>query len=155
MKIKDLETYLQTINPAIKLKKGPDFHWSPKDQVISYKLITSKDIQDWSLLHEAGHAILNHQNFTNDFNLLDKELQAWEKAKRISKHFNLKIDQNHIENCLDTYRDWLDRRSQCPKCGLKSIQQANQLTYHCYNCQSDWQVSDSRHHRSYRIQKFN
>jgi hypothetical protein len=153
MQIKELKQYLRQINPDIKVCLGSDFHWSPRSQTITYYK-TNQPLQTWSILHEAGHALLNHQSYSNDFDLLLKELEAWQEAKNIAHHFKLQIDQNHIENCLDTYRDWLDKRSQCPQCSLRSIQIANSSLYRCYNCQTSWSVTKSRHHRSYRVKKF-
>jgi hypothetical protein len=103
----------------------------------------------WSLLHETGHGLLVHADYQSDLELLHMEVAAWEKAKELGQAFGVQIDPNHIEDCLDTYRDWLHRRSTCPTCGSVSLQH-NSTEYHCHNCNAMWQVSSSRFCRPYR-----
>jgi hypothetical protein len=71
------------------------------------------------------------------------ERDAWDKAIQIGKDFGLDIPTEHIEYCLDTYRDWLYARSLCPichQCGLQSSKTA----YTCVFCSTSWSVSKSR-----------
>jgi hypothetical protein len=106
----------------------------------------------WSILHELGHALLDHQSYENDVNLLQKEAEAWEKAVIVAKSYGMTIDQEHIQNCLDTYRDWLHKRSTCPTCSSHGLQQ-NKALYRCLNCQGAWKVSSARFCRPYRLKK--
>lgn len=106
----------------------------------------------WSLLHEVGHASLKHHNYSSDLELLQLEAAAWQEGSRIGKSYGYQIDPNHIEDCLDTYRDWLHQRSACPKCTNRSFQQNNRQ-YTCYNCGTNWSVSLSRFCRPYRMVK--
>ncbi len=106
----------------------------------------------WSLLHETGHALLGHHSYKADFELLKLELAAWERARQIGQEVDVDIDENHIQDCLDTYRDWLYKRSICPSCGTKCLQQDDFTHYSCFNCRAVWRVSASRFARSYRRQ---
>jgi hypothetical protein len=135
--------------PALGFEPGSVFTWSPKNKRIIYKTDDSGLIASWSLLHEVGHALLDHQDFNSDFELLTMEVEAWEKAKQLAAQHQITIDDDHIEDCLDTYRDWLYQRSTCPDCTSSSLQ-TDRRTYECFNCGMTWQVSSSRHCRPYR-----
>src|ERR1035438_9385851 len=90
--------------PELKFKSGKQFCWSPETNEIIYKKTKAFSKKDtWALLHETGHALLNHRDYHGDFELLKLEVDAWAKAKEIAKIFNVVIDEDHIEDCLDTY----------------------------------------------------
>lgn len=136
--------------PTLQFKSGATFSWSPKTSEVIYKETAVDDkVANWSLLHEAGHALLDHNSYDTDFQLLLMEVSAWSKAKELAKIFKLRIDDDHIEDCLDTYRDWLYQRSTCPSCTSCSLQ-TDSKTYSCFNCGTTWQVSRSRMCRPYR-----
>lgn len=133
----------------IQFEKGETFSWSPKNNTITY---SSKNIEEqsvWSLLHEIAHANLGHYNYDSDFELLKLEVAAWEEAAKIAHIQSVSIDQNYIEDCIDTYRDWLHQRSTCPTCGSAGLQHSS-TQYHCHNCNTSWTVSNSRFCRPYR-----
>lgn len=135
---------------SIEFEKGDSFCWSPSRGIIYYSNSPSKDNNScWALLHELAHAKLMHDNYSSDVELLLKEVEAWDEAKKIAKRYDLDIDENHVQDCLDTYRDWLHRRSKCPKCKINTTQQ-NHEQYKCFNCQDTWRVSPSRFCRPYR-----
>ncbi len=141
---------LQKAFPGLLFSPGDQFCWSPKIGTIIYKNSgKSSPISAWSLLHEVGHALLHHHNYESDLQLLEMESQAWEKAQEIGKIYNYQIDPNHIEDCMDTYRDWLHQRSACPNCSTRSLQQ-DARNYRCFNCGQTWSVSSSRFCRPYR-----
>jgi hypothetical protein len=131
--------------PQYKFKPGPQQHWSPKTKTITFD--DSEGV--FGLLHELAHALLDHQTYKSDFELLQLESQAWHKAAEIGRKYGLDIDEDHIQDCLDTYRDWLHRRSACPACGVHSLQ-TDTRTYECFNCGKTWQVSAGRFARPYR-----
>jgi hypothetical protein len=136
---------LRTDYPQFIFKAGAQEHWSPKTKTITYE----PDQHGYGLLHELAHALLGHNNYHSDFELLKLESLAWQKAAEIGLKYGVEIDDEHIQNCLDTYRDWLHRRSKCPTCGIH-VMQTNAKTYKCFNCGSSWQVSPGRFARSYR-----
>jgi len=144
---------LVKILPDIEFIKGDKFFWSPQDKKITYSSEQLNSDGRWALLHETGHALLNHLSYSSDYQLLRMEIDAWEKAKEIALQLKIEISEDHIQECLDSYRDWLFKRSICPSCGVKTIQKDNSSYYYCFNCHSNWQVSPSRFCRSYRILK--
>lgn len=125
-------------------KPGTNFMWSPQDKTIFYEPQGLADeVGLWSLLHELGHAISGHNRYELDIELLKIELEAWQEARRLAAIYNIEIDNDHIEDSLDTYRDWLKKRSTCPDCGSVCTQtKANQ--YVCHNCRCRWQVPKSQ-----------
>jgi len=135
--------------PQFSFKEGKQDHWSPSSNTIIYN--PSKPLADLkqSLLHELSHALLGHQDYSSDLELLKLEAQAWEMAAKLAPNYSLSISDDHIQNCIDTYRDWLHRRSTCPACGMHVLQK-NAGTYKCFNCQTEWSVTDSRFVRAYR-----
>lgn len=144
-------TQLQVQFPGLNFKPGNRFAWSPANKEVMYKQSadTSDQMVVWSLLHEVGHALLEHQNYQSDFELLSLEVEAWEKAHLLARKHGYKIDPEHIQDCLDTYRDWLYQRSTCPACTNCSLQ-VDDRTYCCFNCGTSWHVSSSRLCRPYR-----
>lgn len=141
---------LQRDFPTVAFVSSDSFYWSPQKQVVHFvDEILETDNGNWSLLHELGHALLEHQNYHSDFELLKLELAAWEKAKKLAKQYGVIIPNDHIQDCLDTYREWLYLRSTCPTC-MNSSLQSDAHTYSCFNCNTNWRVSRSRKCRSYR-----
>lgn len=134
---------------AYRFKAAKSAYWSPKEQTIFYKEQLTEDRDIWALLHELGHAELQHATFLTDFELLKMEVQAWDKAKEIALRFDILISGDHIDNCLDSYRDWLHKRSTCPSCGIRTLQ-INTREYLCINCRTKWRVAPSRFCRVYR-----
>ncbi|HSW85150.1 MAG TPA: hypothetical protein VLF79_00850 [Candidatus Saccharimonadales bacterium] len=145
-----LITQLQNHFPKLKYTPGQQFSWSPETSEIFYKKTAHGQQAIWSLLHETGHAALRHTAYKADFELLRLEIAAWEEARNLAKTLNIVIDEDHIEDCLDTYRDWLYKRSICPKCTNKSLQQGDYIHYRCFNCHTVWRVSANRFCRAYR-----
>lgn len=144
---------LQARFPGLRFTAGEQFRWSPETGEISYKAGADGKRATWSLLHETGHALLEHQNYQADFELLRLEIAAWEKARELSAHLGIKMSEDHIEDCLDTYRDWLHKRSICPSCSTKCLQQGDFVHYRCHNCHTVWKVTASRFCRAYRSTK--
>lgn len=125
-------------------KKGPVFSWSSSENTVYYsKSRKSSENAVWSLLHEIGHAQLGHRQYNDDLELLMMEVAAWKQAKVLAEQYHLVIEEDHIEDCLDSYRDWLHARSRCPECATHSLQ-VDEVTYECYNCNTKWQVPASR-----------
>ena len=151
--MQSLITKLQAQFPELVFTSGKQFCWSPESGEIIYKQSATSKKSRWALLHETGHAILEHKSYRGDFELLRLEGDAWERAKLLAKDLNLTIDEEHIQDCLDTYRDWLHKRSICPGCTTKSLQQGDFAHYRCFNCHAVWRVTASRFCRAYRSTK--
>ena len=149
---KQIINFTTEILPNIKLESGSSFFWSPKQNKITYnQSIINTPIGIWSMLHEAAHALMNHTGYNSDLGLLKLEVEAWDEAKKLGNKLGLVIDENHIQDCLDTYRDWLHRRSTCPNCAVVCLQSTS-TPYYCHNCSTSWHVSASRFCRPYRLQ---
>jgi hypothetical protein len=142
---------LQVRFPSLTYMVGPAFYWSPQSQEIFYKPDAPDTQAAWSLLHETSHALLHHSRYTMDFELVLLETAAWQRASLLAAELGISIDNDHIQDCLDTYRDWLYARSQCPRCSNKGIQQSNARQYGCFNCGALWKVAPSRFCRAYRV----
>ncbi len=140
---------LAKLAPDITFQPGSSFFWSPKKRYITYDPEPTEH-NTWALLHETAHATLDHSTYNSDFELLHLEVAAWEEAKILARRFSITIDENHVQDCLDTYRDWLHQRSTCPTCSSVSFQNAPN-EYRCHNCHTSWQVSTSRFCRPYRL----
>src|SRR5258708_7376579 len=109
--------------PAIQLVEGPQFSWHAERQCLAYKVAGKDSAQNiFSLLHELGHAVLNHKDYTYDIELLQLEVAAWEKARKLADQYGVELDEGYIQDCLDTYRDWLHLRATCPTCFARSLQ---------------------------------
>lgn len=135
--------------PQFKFAPGAQEHWSPRTNTITYSESEPAEELRYGLLHELAHALLGHDTYNSDFELLKLEVQAWDLAAKIGKKYGIKLDDGHIQDCLDTYRDWLHRRSKCPACGMHVLQKDSN-SYQCFNCGTAWQVSARRFARAYR-----
>jgi hypothetical protein len=151
--MQDLLRNLKIQYPELRFTVGQQFCWSPETLEIYYIQNGNGAHATWSLLHETGHALLEHSTYKSDFELLSLEVCAWEKAQQLAQSTQIQIDEDHIQDCLDTYRDWLYKRSICPKCLTKCLQQDRQNYYRCFNCHTVWRVSASRFCRAYRSTK--
>lgn len=149
--MKKLIAKLQSAYPSIVFIAGDIARWSPKRQEITYRHEENREAI-WGLLHELSHGILKHEAYTTDMDLLQKELAAWKHAQELAITYHLEINNEHIETCLDTYRDWLHKRSTCPECTSQGLQQSKRL-YICFNCQTTWRVTERRFCRPYRLKK--
>ncbi len=136
----------------IKFIDSGSFYWSPKTKSIHFNgTALETTIGQWALLHETAHASLSHQSYTTDMGLLELEVEAWQTAEELGRQLGIVIDADHIQECLNTYRDWLYARSTCPTCELNSLQ-VEETVYLCLNCSARWVVSQSRFCRPYRMQ---
>lgn len=139
--------------PDLSFIESAHFSWHPGKKHVSYqKARENAEHSMWALMHELGHALLGHTGYTHDIELLQLEVAAWEKARELASYYTLEIEEDYIQDCLDSYRDWLHMRATCPGCLGRSLQ-ASASSYRCFNCQTEWKVSRSRLCRPYRLQK--
>lgn len=137
--------------PEVSFRSGRSFYWSPRTNTVFFdpSLLDTPNGR-MALLHETSHAELNHKHYVFDSELVQLEATAWDRAIQKAKDWSLEIDSAHIEECLDTYREWLYARSTCPTCGVNAPQTAPSQ-YKCLNCSTNWSVSPSRFCRPYRM----
>ena len=116
-------------------------------------------------LHELGHALCEHKDYSTDVLRIKIESAAWERAKTVLLEYydraydgvdsedNLTAvqgkepcdvelarilpewDEEFVQEKLDTYRDWLHVKSRCKKCGLTRYQ-TEDGEYHCPRCEA-------------------
>ena len=130
--------------PGLSFVDDNSFFWSPKDKSVHFSADRLAEAQgQWSLIHELAHGLLEHSTYITDYELLSYEVADWQKALEIAPKYNINIDAEHIEECLDSYRDWLYARSTCPTCHLNSLQ-IRPDSYKCRNCICKWRASPYR-----------
>ncbi|MBR0430892.1 hypothetical protein IJJ05_01210 [Candidatus Saccharibacteria bacterium] len=118
--------------PEFRFKKGKKFAFHPPKTII---LGPNEPFDELLTLHEISHAILGHKDFKTGVGRLKMEAEAWEKAKELAALYGVEIDDDFIQWELDTYRDWLHKKSRCPKCGLTRFQ-TQDGDYHCPRCEN-------------------
>lgn len=130
--------------PEYNFVSSDKYAWDSNTKTIYY-IETSDSLQNHihSLLHELSHALLNHVNFSNDIKLIKMERDAWAMTKKLLVKYQQEIDTSHIEDCLDSYRDWIYARSKCPQCSHVGVETSNNV-YGCIFCPILWKVPESR-----------
>lgn len=113
--------------PKIRFRPGKKFTFRPPRTIIF------AEGSKLELLHELGHARLEHDFYATDVERLKMERAAWEEAHKLCRQYGVEYDEEFVEEALDSYRDWLHRKSQCPKCGLTRYQ-TRDAKYHCPGC---------------------
>lgn len=117
--------------PWIRFKRGRRFSFRPPQTVM---LGPDEPEMVLLMLHEVGHAICRHRDFTMDVERLKMEREAWEKARELAETYKVEFDDEVAERALDTYRDGLERKSRCPGCGLARFQTPDGM-WHCPRCE--------------------
>lgn len=107
--------------------------------------LTPRNAADcFDLLHELAHAQLAHAHYRFDVELLRQESSAWQLAAlTLGPRYDVVIADEYVQECLDTYRDWLYSRSACPNCAQTGLQ-SRPNAYTCVNCSQVWKVNDAR-----------
>lgn len=133
----------------LKFEPSKSYYWSPTDSTVYFQAGDTSEVGLWTILHETCHGLLKHTNYSSDFELVLLEANAWQEAEKLSGDFGIEISDEHVQDCLDSYRDWQYKRSLCPKCDLGGVQ-TDQKTYSCMFCDGNWKVSSARFCRPYR-----
>lgn len=127
-----------------KFKPSDTFMWSPSSNTIFYlEEEINSDTGKLALLHEISHGLLGHSRFDYDIELLKIEVEAWEQARELSSKYSIKLNEEYIEAAMETYRNWLHKRSLCPECNHTGIQNIDH-SYKCINCYCKWTVPGSQ-----------
>ena len=130
--LRDLIIKIKADYPSFTFKTGRKFAFRyPKTITIG----PTEPSEKLLLLHELSHALLGHKSYSRDIDRVKMESEAWEKAKELANHYGVEIDENLIQDELDTYREWLHQKSRCPKCGLTRFQTPDSK-YHCPRCEN-------------------
>lgn len=118
--------------PELVFRDGKKFMFKPPKTVF---FTTDEANFEMLILHEVAHAMLKHFDFKTNLERVRMENEAWEKAKELASRYSVVMDEDLIQNELDTYRDWLHKKSRCPKCGLTRFQTPD-AKYHCPRCEN-------------------
>jgi predicted RecB family nuclease len=133
---------LTASHPGYTFSSGDHFRWAPSSLEITYDP-ADKHVKEHTL-HELAHALLDHNDYDRDIQLITMERDAWQYAKEmLGPEYKVIITDTTIQNSLDTYRDWLHARSTCPNCHATGMQHKKQH-YRCVACQHTWRVNDAR-----------
>lgn len=116
--------------PDLTFKEGEKFAFRPPRTIV---LGPPEPFWELLALHEVSHAILDHRVFKMDVTRLRMEKAAWEKAKELAETYRVEINDDFIQDGLDTYRNWLHSKSRCSACGLTRFQTPDG-EYHCPRC---------------------
>ena len=125
--------------PGVTFIRGENFSWNPETNSVEYRT----DGTASALLHEFGHALLKHHTYSRDIELIGMERDAWLVARRIALELDIELDEDDIEDHLDTYREWLHARSSCTHCSETGLETAKHI-YQCLSCGARWRVNDAR-----------
>ena len=139
---------VKTDHPSIDfISSTSTFSWKSSTSSILYNPNETNAPQ--LLLHELGHAIRKHRNYNSDIQLLRMEREAWLEAQSIAPTYGYSIDEDFVEESLDSYRDWIHRKSTCPNCGSNGFQDGD-YSYRCPLWQNAWKVNNGIVCRIYR-----
>ncbi len=138
---------IQEILGNYNCQAGGVFSFNARTQTITYiPEELSREEGKLALLHEIAHMKLGHFTYKYDIELLDLEHEAWEETRRLAKDYGLNIDEDHIEECLKSYDQWLSKRASCPRCGTYSLQRSDN-TFGCFVCDCYWEVNERKDRR--------
>jgi len=145
-------TNLKNKYPQFIFKSNNNFYWSYLDNTIYYD--ENSPHMSIFLLHELSHALLGHNQYDYDIQLITMERQSWEHTILLAPSFDINIPDDLIQNTLDSYREWIHSRSTCPKCNATGLQIASN-TYKCLACNDKWRVNEAKNCalRRYEIKK--
>jgi len=132
---------LKSNYPQFSFKLGDNFLWSPSDNTIYYD--KSIGFRPVLLLHELAHALLVHNSYDRDIQLITMERQAWDYTKELAPAYHITLPDDIIQSNLDSYRDWIHDRSTCPICQATGIQ-IEKSVYSCPACSYQWRVNEAR-----------
>ncbi len=121
---------LKSDYPDFRFRSGAKFAFRPPKTIV---IGPEEPSDSLLLLHELGHAVSQHRSFGTVAERVKMEREAWNKAKEFCDKYGVFYDENKVEQELDTYRDYLDKKSRCPKCGLTRFQTPDGA-FHCPQC---------------------
>ena len=121
---------LKTKYPNFIFKESDSFSFHPPHTIKYCPLSPNFALQT---LHELGHGLLSHKTFKTSLERLKIERKAWNKAQELCRLLDVPYDEAFVEDSLDSYRNWLHKKTTCKKCGLTCYQTPDKK-YHCPRC---------------------
>jgi len=126
---------------------GEVFSFNANTKIITYVPNELEgDNGNVALLHEIAHMKLGHFSYNYDVELLKLEHEAWEETRRLAKEYGIVVNESHIEECLESYDEWLNKRATCPRCGEYALQRDHN-TFGCFVCDCYWKVNERKDRR--------
>ncbi len=140
--INSLLNRLRRDYPEFSFEPAEEFWWSAEKQTIFFDPAVSNCAA--FCLHELSHALLGHKGYEYDIDLIKLERDAWEYAQNtLAPAYTTPIDDEVIQDNLNTYRAWLHTRSSCPECDTTGLQTKEQY-YRCLACGHTWRTNEAR-----------
>lgn len=141
MPYKKLINKLSADFPDITFTEAKDFRWSSQKKTIFYN--PSHTHGAALLLHEVAHSQLDHTAISSDIELVRMECDAWIYAEEtLASTYGVTISEDIREDSLDSYREWLHKRSLCKECLSNGVQTKTD-TYKCLICGCQWRTTKS------------
>ncbi|NTW61996.1 hypothetical protein HGB25_01120 [Candidatus Saccharibacteria bacterium] len=138
--INSLINRLKTDYPQFTFQESSEFLWDHDSNTIYFE---DKSNCEGFLLHELSHALLLHTDYERDVQLIAMESKAWDTAQKLADKYHVELSDDFIQSNLDTYRDWLHKRSTCPECQSTGLQTKSN-TFRCLACNNQWTVNDAK-----------
>lgn len=130
-------------HPHVTFQKAAVARWSSPENTVYFQTVNS--LSDMYLFfHELGHGLRRHRDYDQDIELLRIENDAWQQAVQTASTYGFTIENNTIDEALDSYREWLHARSRCPTCTQSGVQQKSSGMYICLLCNTSWRTNDAR-----------
>lgn len=119
------------------------FAYDASEDVVNYDPSRISDrAGKLALLHEVAHSLLGHFHYRFDFELYAMEMDAWNLTRTLAKQHSVKIDEEYLKQCMDSYDQWLTKRGTCPKCDEFNVQSVPNR-FQCFRCRTRWEVSEN------------
>lgn len=132
---------LQQDHPTISFVASDQYEWIPTTRTLQYR---DESTGAPLILHELAHALLGHSSYKRDIELVRIEQEAWQHARTaLASQYSIVIEEEVIEQSLDTYRSWLHQRSTCPHCTATGVQK-ERFIYNCAACGAQWRVNEAK-----------
>ena len=117
------------------------FAYDAGEDVINYDpTLLNQASGKLALLHEISHALLGHFHYRFDFELFAMEMDAWNMTRKLALKHSIALEEQYIAQCMESYDNWLTKRSTCPKCHKFNMQSVPSR-FQCYHCRTKWKVS--------------
>lgn len=127
--------------PELTLSANENFYYCAKDSTIYYNPLS--DNSQLLLLHELAHYSLGHDSYKYDIDRLKMESDAWSYTKKnLSPKYEIEYNNLLAEEYLDSYRDWVYKKGECPTCNSTGYQDKD-ANYHCLECNNKWKPKRS------------
>ena len=132
-KLNSLIDKLSQDYPELLFSAADRYQFTPPNNI----LFNPDEPEPLLLLHEVGHYLTDHYDYSSDIELLRIESAAWQEAKNICSRYKISWDEDFAEDRLDSYRNWLHACSLCSDCQINGYQDKTGL-YHCPLCAKNW-----------------